>query len=117
MNDPSVESSFCCQRTTKNYWSIDSGYNRILPWMKHYSSRQIRSSTLREDTGRACATRASFIRKSTRIGDNIVPIVTDHPVYDIDIHTAFDVNLLNSTLCFLKDNNRQFYEELTHGLS
>lgn len=112
-----LESSFCCQKTTKNFWSVGENYQRFCPWMKEYSSRQTRTFSLREDTGRACATRASLIRSGKRIGDNIRPIITENPIYDIDIHTPYDFHLLESTLDFLCISDINLFHQLTHGLA
>ena len=52
---------------------------KIEDWMAIYSSRQIRRSIVREDTGLACASRAELWRQGRRIGDNVDIIETDDP--------------------------------------
>jgi len=116
LNNSNLESSFCCQKTSKNFWSSESPINRLLPWMKHYSSRQVRSFTLREDTGRACCSKSNLIRSGLRIGNNVLPVVTDDSVYDIDIHTPFDLFVLNNTLEYLKTYSPELFKLYTHGL-
>jgi CMP-N,N'-diacetyllegionaminic acid synthase len=92
--DPTLESAFTAYEEAKNYWyrDADDQWIRVLPEMKKYMSRQAPNRRLmyREDTGIACASRASLIRSGLRTGDRVAII----PIHDfrcsIDIHTEFD---------------------------
>jgi len=102
-----LESCFMGQKTTKNFWQIkdSNNYERLLPWMRDYSSRQIRKCIYREDTGRSCASRSSLWREGRRIGDNIKIIPTDNTIYDIDIHNSLDFYIAEKVIDFLRDND------------
>ena len=95
--EESLESCFMAQKTTKNYWELNSKneYKRILPWMKEYSNRQVRQSIFREDTGRACASRSYLWREGKRIGDKVHILVNDDSFTSIDIHNQDDLKLAN----------------------
>ena len=64
-DSPNLESVFSGYATHKNYWHrTEAGnYERVLPSMWEYSSRQIRKAIWREDTGLACASRVHLWRK------------------------------------------------------
>ena len=73
--------------------------------MKIYSSRQEKKPIYREDTGLACASRASLWRDGKRIGDNVEIIANENFETSIDIHTDFDFFLAEKALEYLKVNN------------
>lgn len=102
-----LESAFSANKTTKNYWhkNQEGAWERVLPWMSEYSSRQIRSAIYREDTGLACASRAYLWRKGRRIGDVNHLIINNNPETNIDIHTELDHFLAEATITFFKKNN------------
>lgn len=106
-NSPDIESVFSGSRTHKNYWEKnESGtWGRILPWMREYSSRQVRRSIVREDTGLASASRADLWRNGRRIGDNIEIIENNLSETAIDIHTAFDLFLAEQAISYLKEHH------------
>jgi CMP-N,N'-diacetyllegionaminic acid synthase len=103
---PEVESAFTAHPTSKNYWqgTPDGGWERLLPWMRYYSSRQVRQVIYREDTGAACASRAWLWRAGRRIGDVVEIVPTAHSATGIDIHTAFDLHVAEEGLRYLEDH-------------
>lgn len=98
--DQDLESVFVGTRTHKNFWSKneDGSFTRLQPWMANYSSRQIRRPIYREDTGLACASRASLWRAGRRLGDKVSIIENDDEFSFIDIHTEQDLNLAEAAL-------------------
>jgi len=102
--DPELESTFSVNPTHKNYWhrNINGEWERILPWMREYSSRQVREKIYREDTGLACASRAQLWREGRRIGDRIEMLINDHTESSLDIHTAFDWFLVEQAIVYLR---------------
>lgn len=99
-SSPHLESVFVGYKTHKNFWEQqdDGSWLRVRPWMKSYSSRQIRRSVVREDTGLACASRAWLWREGRRIGDNVQIIVNDDDFTGIDIHTQEDLDLAEAAI-------------------
>jgi len=99
-NKPEVESVFSGHRTHKNYWEKqdDGSWLRVRPWMSVYSSRQIRRSIIREDTGLACASRSWLWREGRRIGDKVEILVNDDPFSSIDIHHEEDLLLAQAAI-------------------
>lgn len=104
---PKVESVFSGNGTHKNFWEQgeNGGWERVLPWMREYSNRQIRRKIYREDTGLACASRASLWREGRRIGDQVEIIENDLSETSIDIHTAFDLFLAEQSIRYLKEHH------------
>ena len=72
--------------------------------MEFYSSRQ-EKNIYREDTGLACASRASLWRDGKRIGNNVEILINENFETSIDIHTEFDFYLAEKALEYLKVNN------------
>ena len=105
-DDPALESAFSAHATHKNYWHRDAqgSWERILPWMNVYSSRQVRQKIYREDTGLACASRADLWRQGRRIGDRVHLIENDLLETCIDIHSEFDLYLAEKAIDYLLDN-------------
>lgn len=105
--NPELESAFSCSSTHKNYWHHGAGgqWERILPWMRNYSSRQVRQKIYREDTGLACASRAALWREGRRIGDRVELVPNDLPETAIDIHTAFDLFLAEQAIAYLRKHH------------
>lgn len=103
-NDLSLESVFAGYGTHKNYWhrNDQGAYERILPWMSTYSSRQIRQTIWREDTGLASASRASLWREGRRIGDKVEIISNGLTETAIDIHDEFDLFLAEKAIEWLR---------------
>ncbi len=105
--DSDLESVFVGYKTHKNYWEYqeDGTWKRLRDWMAIYSSRQVRRSIVREDTGLACASRAELWRQGRRIGDRVHIIETDDPFTAIDIHHLEDLELAQSALQIRSQNN------------
>ena len=101
-----LESVFSAHATTKNYWHRnDAGtLERILPWMSVYSSRQIRQSIWREDTGLTCASRSWLWRQGRRIGDKVDIIENSQPETAIDIHEELDLVIAETALNWFRAN-------------
>lgn len=98
--NPKLESVFSGYATHKNFWSQneDGTWERVMPWMAIYASRQIRKPIVREDTGMACASRAWLWREGRRIG-NIVDIIINNDAFtSIDIHEKSDLMLAEEAL-------------------
>jgi CMP-N,N'-diacetyllegionaminic acid synthase len=99
-NSPHLESVFVGYKTHKNFWEQqdDGSWLRVRPWMASYSSRQIRRSIVREDTGLACASRAWLWREGRRVGDKVQIIVNDDDFTGIDIHAQEDLDLAEAAI-------------------
>jgi CMP-N,N'-diacetyllegionaminic acid synthase len=95
-----LESIFVGYRTHKNFWEQDESGNwvRLKKSMALYSSRQIRKPIVREDTGLACASRATLWREGRRIGDKVDIILNDESFTAIDIHDQHDLDLAEAAL-------------------
>ncbi len=106
---PEIESAFAGHATYKNYWQKkeDGTYERLLPWMRVYCSRQIRQVIYREDTGLACASRAWLWREGRRIGDKVEIIPNSDSATNIDIHTEFDFFLAEQALKYRQEQSRK----------
>ena len=72
--------------------------------MRIYSSRQIRKTIVREDTGLACASRAELWRKGKRIGNRVKIFLNNDNFSHIDIHNLEDLKLAESAIQIRKDN-------------
>jgi CMP-N,N'-diacetyllegionaminic acid synthase len=99
-DSPKLDSVFVGYNTHKNFWEkqVDGSWKRIRPWMSEYSSRQVRRAIVREDTGLACASRASLWREGKRIGDNVEILVNDDDFTGIDVHHQEDLDLAEAAL-------------------
>ena len=100
ISKPEIESVFSGHRTHKNFWEQkeDGSWIRLRNWMSRYSSRQIRKSIVREDTGLVCASRAWLWREGRRIGDKVEIIINDDDFTSIDIHHEEDLLLAEAAL-------------------
>jgi CMP-N-acetylneuraminic acid synthetase len=99
------DSYFSSHSTTKNYWEFsEKKFERILDWMKTYSSRQSRQQILREDTGRGCVSRSEVWRSGMRIGDKVWMEVDDDVRANLDIHTEIDFKIATLVLSELGDH-------------
>lgn len=99
-SDLTIDSVFVGYQTHKNFWELDDDGNwvRLRDWMANYSSRQVRRSVIREDTGLACATRAEFWRSGQRLGNKVSIIVNNDDFTSIDIHSQEDLDLANCAI-------------------
>lgn len=103
-DQPELESAFAVNGTHKNYWhkGADGQWERILPWMRDYSSRQVRQKIYREDTGLCCASRAQLWRDGRRIGDRVELLPNDLTETSLDVHTAFDLYMVEKAIEYLR---------------
>jgi CMP-N,N'-diacetyllegionaminic acid synthase len=95
-----IDSVFVGTKTHKNFWqtkkkSKNSRWKRLKNFMKKYSSRQIRKTIVREDTGLFCVSRAHLWRNGQRIGNNVEIILNDNIESFVDIHNEKDLYLAN----------------------
>lgn len=98
LDDPTLESAFVAYKTHKNFWRrMDGKFVRMAPDLA-YGPRQKKEPVYREDTGLACATRASLIKAGKRLGDRVDIIENDDDASSIDIHTEFDFWLADTVL-------------------
>ena len=97
LDDPSLESCFVGWETYKNFWQVEAGRFAHLSW-RGYGPRQAKSVVIREDTGLACATRASVIKAGKRIGTNVKIITDDDFTIGIDVQYPFDLWLANKVI-------------------
>jgi CMP-N,N'-diacetyllegionaminic acid synthase len=106
-SSPDLESVFVGYQTHKNFWEQqdDDSWSRVRTWMADYSSRQIRRSIVREDTGLACASRAWLWREGRRIGDKVAIIVNDDDFTGIDIHSQEDLDLAEAAIQIRRASN------------
>ena len=106
IENPDLDSVFSGSQTHKNFWEKDSNGNwvRIRDWMKVYSSRQVRKSIVREDTGIFSASRSHLWRQGKRIGDKVEIILNNDPYSSTDIHTIDDLKLAQMIIDLKKSN-------------
>ena len=98
LDDPTLESAFVAYKTHKNFWRKKDGqWVRMAPDLA-YGPRQKKEPVFREDTGLACATRASLIKAGKRLGDRVDIIENSDDASSIDIHTEFDFWLADKVL-------------------
>ena len=96
--DKSLDSVFVAYPTHKNFWrKVGGRFERLAPDLT-YGPRQTREKIYREDTGIACATRATLIRQGKRIGMRVDIIPNEDETSSIDIHTEFDLWLAEKIL-------------------
>ena len=98
LEDASLDSAFVAYSTHKNFWRKNGvGYERLAPDLA-YGPRQTREPLYREDTGIACATRASLIKQGKRLGERVAILPNHDDASSIDIHTEFDFWLAEKVL-------------------
>ena len=114
LQDETLESAFAVHKTTKLLHKDEFGkWNRLLPWMRNYSNRQIRSAIYREDTGLASASRSWLWREGRRIGDKNHMIINDdfeklyRYTYQIDLYIA------EAAIKYFKENGQNKYKFIT----
>lgn len=105
IDSPDLESVFIGMKTHKNFWEKqnDGSWSRVRDWMANYSSRQIRRSIVREDTGLCCASRAWLWREGRRIGDKVDIITNNDDFTGIDIHHLEDLMLAQAAIDIRKN--------------
>ena len=97
LDDPQLESCFVGFSTYKNFWQIQNEQFTHLSW-RGYGPRQTKSVVIREDTGIACASRASLIKEGKRIGERVKIITNDDFITGIDVQYPFDLWLANKVI-------------------
>jgi len=94
-----LDSVFSAHKTHKNFWRHTAdGYLRVWKPTLTYPPRQAQDHLYREDTGVACASRASLIRAGQRIGPRVEIVANDEFATSIDIHTEFDLWLAEQVM-------------------
>ncbi|HEY0836373.1 MAG TPA: acylneuraminate cytidylyltransferase family protein [Azospirillum sp.] len=103
---PELDSAFAAYKTHKNFWfrTPEGELKRVFDWMAVYGPRQTRTPIFREDTGLACASRASLIKQGRRIGDRVEIIEVTSTESGIDIHDAFDLWLADQAYRYLQEH-------------
>ncbi|HYD63852.1 acylneuraminate cytidylyltransferase family protein [Azospirillum sp.] len=103
---PELDSAFAAYKTHKNFWfrTPEGELKRVFDWMAVYGPRQTRTPIYREDTGLACASRASLIKQGRRIGDRVEIIEVSSTESGIDIHDAFDLWLADQAYRYLQEH-------------
>jgi CMP-N,N'-diacetyllegionaminic acid synthase len=103
IEDDSLDSVFVARQTHKKFWKLENGrYVRLTE--RAYIPRQIIKNSqyiFREDSGIACATRASLVKHGIRIGDNVKIIINDG--IDIDVHSSLDLYLTEQCMKLEKE--------------
>jgi CMP-N,N'-diacetyllegionaminic acid synthase len=93
-NNNKYQSVFSGHATHKNFWIFEKNkWTRLKPFMKIYASRQIKKIIAREDTGLACASRASLWRSGRRIGDKVKILINNDSFTSLDIHNIEDFKI------------------------
>ncbi len=101
LDNKNIDSSFTVQKIYKHMWhKKNNKFQKVLPWMREYTSRQIAPELYREDTALACATRARFWRKGKRIGKNVKFVIHDDSFAEIDIHSIEDLFIAEQAMKF-----------------
>ena len=100
-----IDSAFSVHQFYKHIWhQRRNKLEKVLPWMKNYTSRQSAPKLYREDTGIASATRAHYWRRGKRIGKKVKLIVNSDPFTGIDIHSEKDLIIAESAMKYTKKN-------------
>jgi|TARA_B110001450_G_scaffold206699_1_gene196902 CMP-N,N'-diacetyllegionaminic acid synthase len=108
IKDESLDSAFMGAPTHKNFWEqqSDGSWIRMREWMSKYSSRQVRQSIVREDTGIACASKSALWRDGRRIGDNVKIFINEDPFSHVDIHTIEDLHLAETVIAMRRKEEK-----------
>ena len=104
-----LDSVFSVHHLYKHFWHYKKNKpEKVLSWMKEYTSRQIAPKLFREDTGITCATRAKFWRKGKRIGNNVKFIINKDSITGLDIHNEMDLEIAKAAIKYLKRKIKYF---------
>ena len=88
---PELDSAFMGHIEHKNFWRQQGdAFVRLADDMPYGVPRQEKEPLFREDTGTACATRASVVLSGRRLGERCKVIPYEQDIHFIDIHTEFD---------------------------
>ena len=105
-----LDSVFSVHHLYKHFWHYKKNKpEKVLSWMKEYTSRQIAPKLFREDTGITCATRAKFWRKGKRIGNNVKFIINKDSITGLDIHNEMDLEIAKAALKYLKRKKIKYF--------
>lgn len=80
------DSAFVGYKTHKNYWKDGKKL-----WWERYSNRQTRVPVIQENTGSACASKPSIIRRGERIAGKMY--IHEVEEYNLDIHDELDIQI------------------------
>lgn len=111
LEDPKLESAFAAYPTHKKYWKMDDGKpTRITDGT--YGPRQKSEPVYREDTGIACATRASLVKEGKRVGRNVRILENKDELSHVDLHDPDDLWLAEQIAKreMEKPNNPYYFE-------
>ena len=96
-NEKNIESVFSGHITHKNFWEKKNNqWTRLKPWMRKYSSRQVRQKIIREDTALTCISRSYLWRNGKRIGDKVKIIENDDVLTSLEIHNKKDLLIVDT---------------------
>lgn len=88
---PQLDSVFMGHIEHKNFWRQQGdAFVRLADDIPYGVPRQEKEPLFREDTGTACATRASVVLSGRRLGERCKVIPYEQDIHFIDIHTEFD---------------------------
>ena len=88
---PELDSAFMGHIEHKNFWRQQGdAFVRLADDIPYGVPRQEKEPLFREDTGTACATRASVVLSGRRLGERCKVIPYEQDIHFIDIHTEFD---------------------------
>ena len=88
---PELDSAFMGHIEHKNFWRQQGdAFVRLADDIPYGMPRQEKEPLFREDTGTACATRASVVLRGRRLGESCKVIPYEQDIHFIDIHTEFD---------------------------
>ena len=88
---PQLDSAFMGHIEHKNFWRQQGdAFVRLADDIPYGVPRQEKEPLFREDTGTACATRASVVLSGRRLGERCKVIPYEQDIHFIDIHTEFD---------------------------
>lgn len=105
-----LDSVFSVHHLYKHFWHYKKNKpEKVLRWMKEYTSRQIAPKLFREDTGITCATRARFWREGKRIGNNVKFIINKDAITGLDIHNEMDLELAKAAIKYLKRKKIKYF--------
>lgn len=108
--NPKLDSVFSVHHLYKHFWHYKKNKpEKVLSWMKEYTSRQIAPKLFREDTGITCATRARFWRNGKRIGNNVKFIINKDAITGLDIHNEMDLELARAAIKYLKRKKIKYF--------
>ena len=108
INNDDLDSVFVAHPMHKKFWlRPHSSWWAYRVTDKEYLPRQSGSGIYREDTGIACATRPSLVKKGIRVGDKIDIVENDDFNSCIDIHDEENLWLAEQVL--KRDNGERYY--------